>query len=205
MVQCVIGFLFMERFSAVANSRMRNSDRNYRRAICIGFREMSVGKRSRNLFEYKISYDEWSERQRALGEFLRISDEPNIVMHYCAQFYNAVVSESATDCTSRFFSTGLVRPQCWVFAMPLYYFRIQNGHYSGACDHGTELGDCDVAWKELTSICGEIKGSISLHLKQNAEWQIELLDETKKPMSRIRLVAESFDWVEITSSYARHR
>jgi hypothetical protein len=34
-------------------------------------------------------------------------------------------------------------------------------------------------------------GSISRSLKQNAEWQMELLDEGKKPVFRIRLVAES--------------
>jgi hypothetical protein len=35
-------------------------------------------------------------------------------------------------------------------------------------------------------------GSIARHLKENAEWQMELLDESKKPVFRIRLVAESF-------------
>jgi hypothetical protein len=28
-------------------------------------------------------------------------------------------------------------------------------------------------------------------MKQNAEWQMEMLDESKKPVFRIRLVAES--------------
>jgi hypothetical protein len=54
--------------------------------------------------------------------------------------------------------------------MPLYFFRIQNGPYSGACDHGTELADRNAAWKELTSVCGDLVGSISRNLKQNAEW-----------------------------------
>ncbi len=39
--------------------------------------------------------------------------------------------------------------------------------------------------------CGNLLGSISRSLKQNAEWQMELLDETRKPVFRIRLVAES--------------
>jgi hypothetical protein len=37
-------------------------------------------------------------------------------------------------------------------AMPLYFFRIRNGRYSGASDHGTELADRDVVRKELTSV-----------------------------------------------------
>ena len=34
-------------------------------------------------------------------------------------------------------------------------------------------------------------GGISRSLKENAEWRMELLDEAKNPVFRIRLVAES--------------
>jgi hypothetical protein len=77
--------------------------------------------------------------------------------------------------------------------MPLYFFRIQNGRYSGAGDHGTELADRNAAWKELTSVCGDMLGSIARKLKENSEWQMELLDESKRPLFRIRIVAESLD------------
>jgi hypothetical protein len=77
--------------------------------------------------------------------------------------------------------------------MPLYFFRIQNGPYSGVADHGTELADRDAAWKELTSVCGDMLGGISRKLKENAEWQMELLDESRKPIFRIRLVAETLE------------
>jgi hypothetical protein len=76
-------------------------------------------------------------------------------------------------------------------AMPLYFFRIRNGSYSGASDQGTELADRDAAWKELTSVCADIVGGISRKLKQDSEWQMELLDESRRPVFRIRLVAES--------------
>ena len=78
-------------------------------------------------------------------------------------------------------------------AMPQYFFRIRNGAYSGASDHGTELADRNAAWKELTGVCGDMVGSIARHLKENAEWQMELLDESRKPVFRIRLVAETQD------------
>jgi len=75
--------------------------------------------------------------------------------------------------------------------MPLYFFRIENDPYSGTLDHGTELADHNAAWKELTSVCGDMVGGISRKLQQNSEWQMELLDGSKRPLFRIRIVAES--------------
>jgi hypothetical protein len=43
----------------------------------------------------------------------------------------------------------------------------------------------------MTKVCGNLLGGIARSLKQNAEWQMELLDETKKPVFRIRLIGES--------------
>jgi hypothetical protein len=77
--------------------------------------------------------------------------------------------------------------------MPFYFFRIQNGLYSGPCDHGTELADRKAAWKELTCVCGDMAGDIAPKLEENSEWQMELLDESKRPVFRIRIVAESLD------------
>ena len=77
--------------------------------------------------------------------------------------------------------------------MPQFFFRIRDGQYSGGSDHGTELADRDAAWKELTSVCGDMVSGISRKLTENAEWQMELLDASKRPVFRIRLVAESLD------------
>jgi hypothetical protein len=73
------------------------------------------------------------------------------------------------------------------------FFSIRNGRYSGASGRGFDLTDKNAAWAEMTSVCGDLVGSISRNLKQNAEWQMELLDESKKPLFRIRLVAETPD------------
>ena len=75
--------------------------------------------------------------------------------------------------------------------MALYYFRISHGRYSGASDHGSEFDNHEDAWSEMTKVCGNLLGGISRSLKQNAEWQMELLDEAKQPVFRIRLVAEA--------------
>jgi hypothetical protein len=77
--------------------------------------------------------------------------------------------------------------------MPLFYFHIHTGRFSGVPDTAFELADRDAAWVEMTKVCGDLVGSISRDLKQNAEWQMELLDESKKPLYRIRLVAETLD------------
>jgi hypothetical protein len=45
----------------------------------------------------------------------------------------------------------------------------------------------------MTKVCSDLVGGISRNLKQNTEWQMELLDESKKPIFRIRLVAETLD------------
>jgi hypothetical protein len=75
--------------------------------------------------------------------------------------------------------------------MSQYFFRISHGQFSGASDHGSEFESHQAAWSEMTKVCGNIIGSISRSLKPNAEWHMELLDEAKKPVFRIRLVGES--------------
>src|ERR1700759_4435664 len=80
-----------------------------------------------------------------------------------------------------------------VLTMPLYFFRIRNGRFSGASEYGTECADRDAAWKEMTTVCADMASSISRKLSENSEWQIELLDETRQPVFRIRIVAESLD------------
>ncbi len=47
------------------------------------------------------------------------------------------------------------------------------------------------AARQMTKVCANLLGGISRSLKPNAEWHMELLDESKQPVFRIRLVAES--------------
>jgi hypothetical protein len=75
--------------------------------------------------------------------------------------------------------------------MSLYFFRISQGRYSGASDEPYEFESREAAWTEMTAVCSNLLGGISRGLKENAEWRMELLDEAKKPVFRIRLVAES--------------
>ena len=75
--------------------------------------------------------------------------------------------------------------------MSLYFFKISHGRYSGASDQGSEFANREAAWAEMTKVCAGLVGSISRSLKQNAEWHMELLDEARKPVFRIRLVTET--------------
>jgi hypothetical protein len=75
--------------------------------------------------------------------------------------------------------------------MSLYFFRISSGRYSGASDLGSEFESREAAWADMTKVCANLLGGISRGMKQNAEWRMEMLDEAKKPVLRIRLVAET--------------
>ncbi len=77
--------------------------------------------------------------------------------------------------------------------MPLYFFSVRNGEQAGICNDGAEFPSRDAAWKEMTRVCGDMVASASRTLGANAEWRIELLDETKKPIFRIRLTSETID------------
>jgi len=61
----------------------------------------------------------------------------------------------------------------------------------GAVNDEVGTGDHDAAWTEMTKVCSDLVGSIVRHLAQGSEWQMELLDETKKPAFKISLRAET--------------
>jgi len=74
--------------------------------------------------------------------------------------------------------------------MALYFFRISQGRYSGASDQPYEFEDREAAWTEMKAVCANLMGGISRGLKLGAEWRMELLDEAKNPVFRIRLLGE---------------
>ena len=46
-------------------------------------------------------------------------------------------------------------------------------------------------WTEMKAVCANLLGSIAKSLKHDAQWHMELLDEARQPVFRIRLIAES--------------
>lgn len=79
-----------------------------------------------------------------------------------------------------------------ISVMAFHFFRISNGRYSGLSELD-DIADGDASWTEMTKVCRDLIGGVSQDLKQNTEWKIELLDEHKKPLFRIRLVAETLN------------
>jgi hypothetical protein len=77
--------------------------------------------------------------------------------------------------------------------MPLYFFRISQGRYAGAADQPYVFEDREAAWTEMKAVCGNLLGGISRGLKLGAEWRMELLDEAKKPVFRVRLLGEALE------------
>jgi len=75
--------------------------------------------------------------------------------------------------------------------MPIFFFRVRNGECGGVCNDGAEFADRSAAWKEMTGVCSDMVADVSRELVENAEWQMELLDESREPVFRIRLVAET--------------
>ncbi|CAN7341974.1 hypothetical protein LJR220_003026 [Bradyrhizobium sp. LjRoot220] len=77
--------------------------------------------------------------------------------------------------------------------MPIFFFSVRNGEHGDICNAGAEFPDRNAAWKEMTGVCSDMVAEVSRKLGENTEWQMELLDESRKPVFRIRLVAESLD------------
>jgi hypothetical protein len=78
-------------------------------------------------------------------------------------------------------------------AMPVFFFSIRHGESASIANDGAEFSDHNAAWKEMTGVCGAMIADVSRKLPENAEWQMELMDESKKPVFRIRLVAEMIE------------
>jgi hypothetical protein len=72
-----------------------------------------------------------------------------------------------------------------------YYFNITQGKYAGAPQTALDLEDDDAAWKEMTQVGGDLVADVMRNFAQKAQWQIEVLDEAKKALFRISLLAES--------------
>jgi hypothetical protein len=77
--------------------------------------------------------------------------------------------------------------------MPIFFFRVRHGEEICVSSDGAEFPDHNAAWKEMTGVCGDMIADISRKLPENAEWQMELLDESQKLVFRIRLVSETLD------------
>ena len=75
--------------------------------------------------------------------------------------------------------------------MSQYFFRISHGNLAGVSESSFDLADGSAAWQEMTRVCGTMVASLCRNLKPKGDWQMDLLDASREPVFRIRLVAES--------------
>ena len=76
--------------------------------------------------------------------------------------------------------------------MSQYFFRISHGKFAGVSESSFDFANGNAAaWAEMTKVCGKMVGSLCHNLKPKGDWQMDLLDASRKPVFRIRLVAES--------------
>jgi hypothetical protein len=84
--------------------------------------------------------------------------------------------------------------------MPHYYFV---AHYNNASTHpgdgidstypgdGIDLPSAEAAWEEATKTAGEMLKDIDGELRAGAEWSIQILDASCKPIQTLRIVVET--------------
>ena len=94
-------------------------------------------------------------------------------------------------CSRRPLAVGPRPSERGAVTVPCYSFSIRRGEYSGTSGPGSEFADLNAAWAEMTKVCGDLIAGVTSKLKQNDQWQIELLDANKKPVFRITLIAET--------------
>ena len=75
--------------------------------------------------------------------------------------------------------------------MSQYFFQISHGNLAGVSESSFDLADRGAAWAEMTKVCGGMVASLCQNLKPQSDWQMDLLDASRKPVFRIRLVAET--------------
>jgi hypothetical protein len=75
--------------------------------------------------------------------------------------------------------------------LPFYYFKISHGKFAGAPETSLDFKDDTAACKEMTAVCSDFIADVVRDCVPHSNWHMETLDEAKKAIFRISLVAES--------------
>ena len=66
--------------------------------------------------------------------------------------------------------------------MPRYFFNIIHAERSSVDDEGEELPDGHAAWREATTMAGEMIRDIDGKLRPGQGWELEVIDEFRNPL-----------------------
>lgn len=71
--------------------------------------------------------------------------------------------------------------------MPKFFLKRSNAEGTVAIDLGARVD----AWPELKLICSDLARTIIKEMPVNSTWEIEIQDEDRRPLYRIKLIAEA--------------
>ena len=77
--------------------------------------------------------------------------------------------------------------------MPRFIFQVQQGKFPEIPAIEDILCDSYAARKAALGICADLAKDIVNRLTDDSEWRLDVLDESGKPVFRLRLLAESLD------------
>jgi hypothetical protein len=77
--------------------------------------------------------------------------------------------------------------------MPRFIFQVQQGKFPEIPAIEDVLSDGYAARKAALGMCADLAKDIVSGLTQNSEWRLDVLDESGKPIFRLRLLAEELE------------
>ena len=75
--------------------------------------------------------------------------------------------------------------------MPRFIFRVQHGELPESTCVEDILSDHYAARKAALDMCADLAKDIVTGLNEDSEWRLEVLDQSGKPVFRLRLLAEA--------------
>jgi hypothetical protein len=77
--------------------------------------------------------------------------------------------------------------------MPRFIFQVQQGKFPEIPAIEDVLSDGYAARKAALGMCADLAKDIVSGLTQDSEWRLDVLDESGKPIFRLRLLAEELE------------
>lgn len=77
--------------------------------------------------------------------------------------------------------------------MPRFTFQVQRGSSPETPSIEDVLSDSYAARKAALGMCADLAKDIVTGLAEDSEWRLEVLDESGKPVFRLRLLAEALE------------
>ena len=74
--------------------------------------------------------------------------------------------------------------------MPRYFFVVRHGDQTSDHSDGIEFPDIGAVQLEAVKSTGEILRDLNDPLEAGSEWRMEVVDEARKPLFSLRVIAE---------------